>query len=256
MKTNTKIKAAIGLFSVTLLGASLGTAFADETSNSTDTVVVNPGTTTNTEASSTDTPVTSPATNLLTPNTPTAGNNGDNNTDIVVTPNKPVTSTTDNVAPNADNQDTTTSNSSTTTSADTTKPATSSSSSNAKNDQASATSSSQPVAPTDPATPPASTSTTVRAVVSPTAPVTTESGVQIIGTDGGNVIIADGNGGSRTVAPEEVGAKKNADGTISVKTKEKTMETLPETGTAESLATSALGVLTLVGGLYLKKRNS
>ena len=84
--------------------------------------------------------------------------------------------------------------------------------------------------------------------------MTTESGVQIIGTDGGNVIIADGNGGSRTVAPEEVGAKKNSDGTISVKTKEKKLETLPETGTAESLAVSAVGVLTLVGGLYLKKR--
>ena len=93
--------------------------------------------------------------------------------------------------------------------------------------------------------PSASSTTVTRAVVSPTAPVTTESGVQIIGTDGGNVIIADGNGGSRTVAPEEVGAKKNSDGTISVKTKEKKLETL---------AVSAVGVLTLVGGLYLKKR--
>ena len=141
------------------------------------------------------------------------------------------------------------------------KPATSSSSSaSSKNDKTtSATSSSQAAKPTvpDPATPPvpSTASTTVtRAVVSPTAPVTTESGVQIIGTDGGNVIIADGNGGSRTVAPEEVGAKKNSDGTISVKTKEKKLETLPETGTAESLAVSAVGVLTLVGGLYLKKR--
>lgn len=141
------------------------------------------------------------------------------------------------------------------------KPATSSSSSaSSKNDKTtSATSSSQAAKPTvpDPATPPVSStaSTTVtRAVVSPTAPVTTESGVQIIGTDGGNVIIADGNGASRTVAPEEVGAKKNSDGTISVKTKEKKLETLPETGTAESLAVSAVGVLTLVGGLYLKKR--
>ena len=141
------------------------------------------------------------------------------------------------------------------------KPATSNSSSaSSKKDQAaSATNSSQAAKPTvpDPATPPvpSTASTTVtRAVVSPTAPVTTESGVQIIGTDGGNVIIADGNGGSRTVAPEEVGAKKNSDGTISVKTKEKKLETLPETGTAESLAVSAVGVLTLVGGLYLKKR--
>lgn len=141
------------------------------------------------------------------------------------------------------------------------KPATSSSSSaSSKNDKTtSATSSSQATKPTvpDPATPPvpsASSTTVTRAVVSPTAPVTTESGVQIIGTDGGNVIIADGNGGSRTVAPEEVGAKKNSDGTISVKTKEKKLETLPETGTAESLAVSAVGVLTLVGGLYLKKR--
>lgn len=122
---------------------------------------------------------------------------------------------------------------------------------------ASTATSSSSSATTDPATPPvpSTASTTVtRAVVSPTAPVTTESGVQIIGTDGGNVIIADGNGGSRTVAPEEVGAKKNSDGTISVKTKEKKLETLPETGTAESLAVSAVGVLTLVGGLYLKKR--
>lgn len=195
----------------------------------------------------------------------------DNGTDADNTATSPVTPTTpvaDNTTVNPVTPDpaasTATSGSSSATPdpvSPTTKPATSSSSSaSSKNDKTtSATGSSQAAEPTvpDPATPPvpSTASTTVtRAVVSPTAPVTTESGVQIIGTDGGNVIIADGNGGSRTVAPEEVGAKKNSDGTISVKTKEKKLETLPETGTAESLAVSAVGVLTLVGGLYLKKR--
>jgi len=195
----------------------------------------------------------------------TYAENTDNNATSPVTLTKPVA---DNTTANPVTPDpaasTATSGSSSATPdpvSPTTKPATSSSSSaSSKNDKTtSATGSSQAAKPTvpDPATPPvpSTASTTVtRAVVSPTAPVTTESGVQIIGTDGGNVIIADGNGGSRTVAPEEVGAKKNSDGTISVKTKEKKLETLPETGTAESLAVSAVGVLTLVGGLYLKKR--
>lgn len=177
----------------------------------------------------------------------------------------PVTPVTDNVViSNPTNPSTTasTATSGSTNPATPTKPVkpensttSDSSSTSSKNDSTtSATSSSQAAKPADPATPEPTSTTVTRAVVSPTAPVTTESGVQIIGTDGGNVVIADGNGGSRTVAPEEVGAKKNSDGTISVKTKEKKLETLPETGTAESLAVSAVGVLTLVGGLYLKKR--
>ncbi|RKW00094.1 MAG: LPXTG cell wall anchor domain-containing protein [Streptococcus sp.] len=195
------------------------------------------------------------------------GTDADNNATSPVTPTNPVAdnTTANPVTPDpAASTATSGSSSATTDPATPTKPAkpatSSSSSASSKNDKTtSATSSSQAAKPTvpDPATPPvpSTASTTVtRAVVSPTAPVTTESGVQIIGTDGGNVIIADGNGGSRTVAPEEVGAKKNSDGTISVKTKEKKLETLPETGTAESLAVSAVGVLTLVGGLYLKKR--
>lgn len=196
------------------------------------------------------------------------GTDADNNATSPVTPTNPVAdnTTANPVTPDPAASTATSGSSSATTDPATpttkpVKPATSSSSSaSSKNDKTtSATSSSQAAKPTvpDPATPPvpsASSTTVTRAVVSPTAPVTTESGVQIIGTDGGNVIIADGNGGSRTVAPEEVGAKKNSDGTISVKTKEKKLETLPETGTAESLAVSAVGVLTLVGGLYLKKR--
>lgn len=195
------------------------------------------------------------------------GTDADNNATSPVTPTNPVAdnTTANPVTPDpAASTATSSSSSATPDPATPTKPAksvtSSSSSASSKNDKTtSATSSSQAAKPTvpDPATPPvpSTASTTVtRAVVSPTAPVTTESGVQIIGTDGGNVIIADGNGGSRTVAPEEVGAKKNSDGTISVKTKEKKLETLPETGTAESLAVSAVGVLTLVGGLYLKKR--
>ena len=195
------------------------------------------------------------------------GTDADNAATSPVTPPAPVAdnTTANPVTPDpAASTATSGSSSATTDPATPTKPAksvtSSSSSASSKNDKTtSATSSSQAAKPTvpDPATPPvpSTASTTVtRAVVSPTAPVTTESGVQIIGTDGGNVIIADGNGGSRTVAPEEVGAKKNSDGTISVKTKEKKLETLPETGTAESLAVSAVGVLTLVGGLYLKKR--
>ncbi len=198
------------------------------------------------------------------------GTDADNTATSPVSPTSPVAdnTTANPVTPDpAASTATSGSSSATTDPATPTKPAKSvasktdsSSTTSSKKDQAtpatSATGSSQAAKPTvpDPATPAPATTTVTRAVVSPTAPVTTESGVQIIGTDGGNVIVADGNGGSRTVAPEEVGAKKNSDGTISVKTKENKLETLPETGTAESLAVSAVGVLTLVGGLYLKKR--
>lgn len=182
------------------------------------------------------------ATSPVTPTTPVA----DNTTANPVTPD-PAASTA-----------TSSSSSATTDPAKsaTSKTDSSSTTSSKKDQETSTTSSSQAAKPTvpDSAAPQVPTSTVTRAVVSPTDPVTTESGVQIIGTDGGNVIVADGNGGSRTVAPEEVGAKKNPDGTISVKTNENKLETLPETGTAESLAVSALGILTLVGGLYLKKR--
>lgn len=192
------------------------------------------------------------------------GTDADNNATSPVTPTNPVAdnTTANPVTPDPAASTATSGSSSATDPATPTtkpvKPATSSSSSaSSKNDKTtSATSSSQAAKPTvpDPATPPVPSTASTTVTRAPTAPVTTESGVQIIGTDGGNVIIADGNGGSRTVAPEEVGAKKNSDGTISVKTKEKKLETLPETGTAESLAVSAVGVLTLVGGLYLKKR--
>ena len=81
-------------------------------------------------------------------------------------------------------------------------------------------------------------------------PVETNTGVAIVSTQNGNVVLSDGS----VVAPEEVGGTVNEDKTISVTDKDGKLKTLPNTGTTESI----LGVigsmlLTAVGYFYKKK---
>ena len=81
-------------------------------------------------------------------------------------------------------------------------------------------------------------------------PVETNTGVSIVSTQNGNVVLSDGS----VVAPEEVGGTVNEDKTISVTDKEGKLKTLPNTGTAESIF-GAIGamLLTAVGYFYKKE---
>ena len=80
--------------------------------------------------------------------------------------------------------------------------------------------------------------------------VETNTGVSIVSTQNGNVVLSDGS----VVAPEEVGGTVNEDKTISVTDKEGKLKTLPNTGTAESIL-GAIGamLLTAVGYFYKKE---
>ena len=81
-------------------------------------------------------------------------------------------------------------------------------------------------------------------------PVETNTGVSIVSTQNGNVVLSDGS----VVAPEEVGGTVNEDKTISVTDKEGKLKTLPNTGTAESIL-GAIGAMLLTAvGYFYKKR--
>lgn len=90
--------------------------------------------------------------------------------------------------------------------------------------------------------------------VTPEKPITTEAGFVIIGTDNSRPIVRYADGSTATVAAEAIGAVVNPDRTISVKTTEGTMTTLPETGEAASLMISLLGVILLGLTSFLKQK--
>lgn len=88
--------------------------------------------------------------------------------------------------------------------------------------------------------------------VTTTSPVTTNTGVTIVSTQNGAVVLSDGT----ITSPESVGAKTNSDGTISVTTASGESTTLPMTGEANISLLSALGT-GLLGllGFFFKKRH-
>lgn len=93
--------------------------------------------------------------------------------------------------------------------------------------------------------------------VTPEQPIITDKGYEIVSTNQGKVVIADPNGTTREVDPEEVGAKRNEDGTISVKDSNGEMKTLPETGAETSIFMTVFGSLLMIFGLNLvRKRNA
>ena len=81
-------------------------------------------------------------------------------------------------------------------------------------------------------------------------PVETNTGVSIVSTQSGNVVLSDGS----VVAPEEVGGTVNEDKTISVTDKEGKLKTLPNTGTAESILSTIGGMLMTAVGYFYKKK--
>ena len=81
-------------------------------------------------------------------------------------------------------------------------------------------------------------------------PVETNTGVAIVSTQNGNVVLSDGS----VVTPEEIGGTVNEDKTISVTDKEGKLKTLPNTGTAESILSTIGGMLLTAVGYFYKKK--
>ncbi|MDW8750550.1 LPXTG cell wall anchor domain-containing protein [Streptococcus suis] len=90
--------------------------------------------------------------------------------------------------------------------------------------------------------------------VTPEKPITTEAGFVIIGTENSQPIVRYADGSTATVTAEAIGAVVNPDRTISVKTTEGTMTTLPETGEVASLMISLLGITLLGLTSFLKQK--
>ena len=78
-------------------------------------------------------------------------------------------------------------------------------------------------------------------------PVRTNTGAQIVSTRDGQVILSDGT----VTSPEAIGAKTNADKTITVTKEDGSTVTLPHTGDKNTVALGILGAMTAVAGLTL-----
>lgn len=82
------------------------------------------------------------------------------------------------------------------------------------------------------------------------APVETATGVSIVSTKEGKVVLSDGS----EVSPETVGARTNEDKTITVTKKDGSKVTLPHTGDAKTLGLSFLGTLMAFTGTLIWKQ--
>lgn len=82
-------------------------------------------------------------------------------------------------------------------------------------------------------------------------PVRTNTGAQIVSTRDGQVILSDGT----VTSPEAIGAKTNADKTITVTKEDGSTVTLPHTGDENKVALGILGAMTAVAGLTLAFKN-
>ena len=92
--------------------------------------------------------------------------------------------------------------------------------------------------------------------VTPTAPVVTAAGQTIVSTQNSQIVIANTDGTTSVVAPEAVGFKVNADGTLTGKDAKGKEVTLPKTGEASTVILTLAGTffLAIAAFLGLKKR--
>ncbi|MFR3850038.1 MAG: LPXTG cell wall anchor domain-containing protein [Streptococcus salivarius] len=92
--------------------------------------------------------------------------------------------------------------------------------------------------------------------VTPTAPVVTAAGQTIVSTQNSQIVIANTDGTTSVVAPETVGFKVNADGTLTGKDAKGKEVTLPKTGEASTVILTLAGTffLAVAAFLGLKKR--
>ncbi len=92
--------------------------------------------------------------------------------------------------------------------------------------------------------------------VTPTAPVITAAGQTIVSTQNSQIVIANTDGTTSVVAPETVGFKVNADGTLTGKDAKGKEVTLPKTGEASTVILTMAGTFFLAAAAFLglKKR--
>ena len=92
--------------------------------------------------------------------------------------------------------------------------------------------------------------------VTPTAPVITAAGQTIVSTQNSQIVIANTDGTTSVVAPETVGFKVNADGTLTGKDAKGKEVTLPKTGEASTVILTLAGTFFLAAAAFLglKKR--
>lgn len=92
--------------------------------------------------------------------------------------------------------------------------------------------------------------------VTPTAPVVTVAGQTIVSTQNSQIVIANTDGTTSVVAPEAVGFKVNADGTLTGKDAKGKEVTLPKTGEASTVILTLAGTFFLAAAAFLglKKR--
>ena len=92
--------------------------------------------------------------------------------------------------------------------------------------------------------------------VTPTAPVVTAAGQTIVSTQNSQIVIANTDGTTSVVAPEAVGFKVNADGTLTGKDAKGKEVTLPKTGEASTVILTLAGTFFLAAAVFLglKKR--
>ena len=92
--------------------------------------------------------------------------------------------------------------------------------------------------------------------VTPTAPVVTAAGQTIVSTQNSQIVIANTDGTTSVVAPEAVGFKVNADGTLTGKDAKGKEVTLPKTGEASTVILTLAGIFFLAAAAFLglKKR--
>ena len=92
--------------------------------------------------------------------------------------------------------------------------------------------------------------------VTPTAPVLTAAGQTIVSTQNSQIVIANTDGTTSVVAPEAVGFKVNADGTLTGKDAKGKEVTLPKTGEASTVILTMAGTFFLAAAAFLglKKR--
>ena len=123
-------------------------------------------------------------------------------------------------------------------------------------DPASATDKGTSEAPQNPETPAVNVNGQPVVTVTPTAPVITADGQTIVSTQNSQIVIANTDGTTSVVAPEAVGFKVNADGTLTGKDAKGKEVTLPKTGEASTVILTLAGTFFLAAAAFLgfKKR--
>ena len=123
-------------------------------------------------------------------------------------------------------------------------------------DPASATDKGTSEAPQNSETPAVNVNGQPVVTVTPTAPVVTAAGQTIVSTQNSQIVIANTDGTTSVVAPETVGFKVNADGTLTGKDAKGKEVTLPKTGEASTVILTMAGTFFLAAAAFLglKKR--